>query len=84
MTSRLIDNRRYLRCLPGCALRATPTKLVFLAGFLILFLARQVQPADTPAQTAVPLIKLWASLPLDANVQFMTIIATKMPYIGRG
>jgi len=25
-----------------------------------------------------------ASLPLDANVQFMTIIATKMPYIGRG
>ena len=25
-----------------------------------------------------------ASLPLDANVQFMTIAATKMPYIGRG
>ena len=25
-----------------------------------------------------------ASLPLDANVQFLTIIATKMPYIGRG
>jgi len=25
-----------------------------------------------------------ASLPLDANVQFMTIIATKMPLIGRG
>ena len=25
-----------------------------------------------------------ASLPLDANVQFMTLIATKMPYIGRG
>ncbi len=25
-----------------------------------------------------------ASLPLDANVQFMTIMATKMPYIGRG
>lgn len=25
-----------------------------------------------------------ASLPLDANVQFMTIMATKMPFIGRG
>jgi NAD(P)-dependent dehydrogenase (short-subunit alcohol dehydrogenase family) len=25
-----------------------------------------------------------ARLPLDANVQFMTILATKMPYVGRG
>jgi NAD(P)-dependent dehydrogenase (short-subunit alcohol dehydrogenase family) len=25
-----------------------------------------------------------ASLPLDANVQFLTVLATKMPYIGRG
>ena len=25
-----------------------------------------------------------ASLPLDANIQFMTIMATKMPFIGRG
>jgi len=25
-----------------------------------------------------------ASLPLDANVQFMTVMATQMPYIGRG
>ncbi|MEC8774772.1 MAG: 3-oxoacyl-ACP reductase, partial [Pseudomonadota bacterium] len=25
-----------------------------------------------------------ASLPLDANVQFMTVMATKMPYMGRG
>ena len=25
-----------------------------------------------------------ASLPLGANVQFMTVIATKMPFIGRG
>jgi len=25
-----------------------------------------------------------ASLPLQTNVQFMTIMATKMPYIGRG
>ena len=25
-----------------------------------------------------------ASLPLNANVQFMTIMATNMPFIGRG
>jgi NADP-dependent 3-hydroxy acid dehydrogenase YdfG len=25
-----------------------------------------------------------ANLPLDTNVQFMTIMATKMPFIGRG
>ena len=25
-----------------------------------------------------------AQLPLDANVQFMTVMATNMPYIGRG
>jgi hypothetical protein len=25
-----------------------------------------------------------ASLPLDANVQFMTVMATKMPFVGRG
>ena len=25
-----------------------------------------------------------ASLPLDANIQFMTVMATKMPFVGRG
>jgi NADP-dependent 3-hydroxy acid dehydrogenase YdfG len=25
-----------------------------------------------------------ANLPLTANVQFMTLMATKMPYVGRG
>ena len=25
-----------------------------------------------------------AELPLDANIQFMTVMATNMPYIGRG
>ena len=29
-------------------------------------------------------VRYMASLPLDANVQFMTIMATKMPFIGRG
>jgi len=25
-----------------------------------------------------------ASLPLEANVQFLTVMATKMPFVGRG
>ena len=25
-----------------------------------------------------------ASLPLEANVQFLTVMATKMPFLGRG
>ena len=29
-------------------------------------------------------VRYMASLPIDANVQFMTIMATKMPFVGRG
>ena len=29
-------------------------------------------------------IVFMARLPLDSNVQFMTIMATKMPFVGRG
>jgi len=29
-------------------------------------------------------IAYMASLPLDTNVQFMTVMATKMPFVGRG
>ncbi len=36
--------------------------------------------ADNVARAVVYM----ASLPLDANVQFMTVMSTKMPYIGRG
>jgi NAD(P)-dependent dehydrogenase (short-subunit alcohol dehydrogenase family) len=36
--------------------------------------------ADNVARAIVHM----ASLPLDANVQFMTVMATKMPFIGRG
>jgi hypothetical protein len=25
-----------------------------------------------------------ANLPLDANVEFMTVMATRMPFVGRG
>ena len=38
-----------------------------------------MDPADVGRAVA-----FMASLPLDANVQFMTIMATKMPFVGRG
>jgi NAD(P)-dependent dehydrogenase (short-subunit alcohol dehydrogenase family) len=42
-----------------------------------------VEPLMDVAHVASAVVYM-ASLPLDANVQFMTVMATKMPYIGRG
>ncbi len=50
---------------------------------------RRADPDAPPVHTmevgdAARLVLHMASLPLSANVQFMTVMATKMPYIGRG
>jgi len=42
-----------------------------------------VEPTMDVADVARAVVYM-ASLPLDANVQFMTVMATKMPFIGRG
>ena len=42
-----------------------------------------VEPSFDVAQVARAIVYM-TSLPLDANVQFMTVMATRMPYIGRG
>ncbi len=45
----------------------------------------EAEPPHTMAvRNAAALVFHMASLPLNANVQFMTVMATKMPYIGRG
>ena len=44
---------------------------------------REVQPTMDVAHAAEAVLRM-AELPPEANVQFMTIMATKMPYIGRG
>ena len=36
------------------------------------------------SSTSPAAVVYMASLPLDANVQFMTVMATKMPFVGRG
>ena len=43
----------------------------------------KVEPRMDVAHVASAIVYM-ASLPLDANVQFMTIMATKMPFVGRG
>jgi len=42
-----------------------------------------VEPLMDLAHVASAVLYM-ANLPLDTNVQFMTIMATKMPFIGRG
>jgi hypothetical protein len=41
------------------------------------------EPTFDPRHAAEAVLYM-ASLPLDANVQFLTITATTMPFIGRG
>jgi NAD(P)-dependent dehydrogenase (short-subunit alcohol dehydrogenase family) len=43
----------------------------------------EVEPRMDVSHVASAVVYM-ASLPLDANVQFMTVMATKMPFIGRG
>jgi NAD(P)-dependent dehydrogenase (short-subunit alcohol dehydrogenase family) len=45
--------------------------------------AVEVEPTIDADHVARAVIYM-ASLPLDANVQFMTVMATKMPFVGRG
>lgn len=45
--------------------------------------SKMVEPRMDVENVASAVLHM-ASLPLDANVQFMTVMATKMPYIGRG
>ncbi|MDR3632851.1 MAG: SDR family NAD(P)-dependent oxidoreductase [Isosphaeraceae bacterium] len=42
-----------------------------------------VEPTMDPAHVAQAVLYM-ASLPLDANVLFLTVMATKMPFVGRG
>jgi NADP-dependent 3-hydroxy acid dehydrogenase YdfG len=45
--------------------------------------ALEVEPTFD-AQHVARAVVYMASLPLDANVLFMTVMATKMPFVGRG
>jgi NADP-dependent 3-hydroxy acid dehydrogenase YdfG len=53
------------------------------AGSLQPHGARLVEPRFEVQHVAEAVLYM-ANLPLSANVQFMTLMATKMPYVGRG
>ena len=53
------------------------------AGVLQAHGAVLVEPTIDPEHVARAVLYM-ASLPLDVNVQFLTVMATKMPLIGRG
>ena len=42
-----------------------------------------IEPTMDVDNVALAIVYM-SSLPLDANVQFMTVMASKMPYMGRG
>ena len=56
---------------------------VFKTGIIQAHGEMATEPTFDPDHVAQAVVYM-AGLPLDTNVQFMTVIATKMPYIGRG
>ncbi|MFG1213858.1 SDR family oxidoreductase [Xanthobacter flavus] len=61
----------------------TPMAQKMKAGVPQADLSIKVEPVMDVAHVASAVVYM-SSLPLDANVQFMTVMATKMPFIGRG
>ncbi|UDQ90939.1 SDR family oxidoreductase [Xanthobacter autotrophicus] len=61
----------------------TPMAQKMKAGVPQADLSIKVEPVMDVAHVASAVVYM-ASLPLEANVQFMTVMATKMPFIGRG
>ncbi len=43
-----------------------------------------IEPTFDVDHVALAVLMYMAGLPLDANVLFMTVMATKMPFVGRG
>ena len=62
-----------------------PINVDMLEGLIETAIAAGDDPPPTMEVTQVAdAVWTMATLPPEANVQFMTLMATKMPYIGRG
>ena len=62
---------------------ATPMTAAMPKGVLQANGERAVEPVMDVEHVADAVLQM-ASLPLDANVLFMTIMANRMPFVGRG
>src|SRR5258707_1059 len=60
-----------------------PTDVADPVSIAALFEAVEAE-AGVDGRHAANALRYRGGLPLEANVQFMTVMATKMPYIGRG
>ena len=61
----------------------TPLSVKIKAGVPQANGSVEIEPTIDPEHVARAVVYM-ASLPLDANVQFITVMATKMPFVGRG
>ncbi|HEU4602603.1 MAG TPA: SDR family oxidoreductase, partial [Steroidobacteraceae bacterium] len=62
---------------------ATDMAAAMSTGTLQADLTTKIEPTFDVQHVADAVLYM-ANLPLEANVQFMTVMATKMPFIGRG
>lgn len=62
---------------------ATDMTTLMQKGTLQADMSTKVEPTMDAEHVAKAILYM-DSLPLDANVQFMTVMATKMPFVGRG
>lgn len=80
-----LDGRRYDIACGQIDIGNASTEMTEKMGHGVLQANGSTQPEPTMnAEHVAQAILYMDSLPLDANVQFMTVMATKMPYIGRG
>jgi len=80
-----LDGRRYDIACGQIDIGNASTEMTSLMkkGILQADGSTQIEPTMDASHVAKAVLYM-DSLPLDANVQFMTVMATKMPYIGRG
>jgi len=80
-----LDGRKYNIACGQIDVGNAETKLAAAFGAGVLQANGEVlsEPMLNPQIVADAVVHM-ANLPLEANVQFMTVMATKMPYIGRG
>jgi NADP-dependent 3-hydroxy acid dehydrogenase YdfG len=80
-----LDNRKYKIACSQIDIGNAATEMTerMTAGIIQANGSTMVEPRMNVQHVADAVLYM-ANLPLDANVQFMTVMATTMPFIGRG
>ena len=80
-----LDGRKYDICCGQIDIgnAATPMTQRMQRGVKQAHGGTEVEPTMDVAHVGNTIVTM-ANMPLDANIQFVTVMATKMPFIGRG